>query len=475
MKLLVCVLLLLLLTSCGYRTVPVYFSADASVFTDTLSPVQRVTFQKVMALGYPCLDVVELQPGKEVQASIDRPTIFQKEYRSFLVYPKDHIFITASASNDFIPTFSTLNKNEVRDRELSVIKTFENLEKLPVVPILADYDYASIMNMEKALKSRIAPAERKSQALFDSLCNAYGVSQKFRKLTKDFVRNRYDDAILGVYAVYRDTLQARGDYWPKLRALLPQVNGLTKLSQFNANVAEYTNSLYTYLFPFNGIRNMVGRGQFEACFDSISVTFNGPARDYLLSRLMYQAFVQGYPIPASYRKQYRRYSMNKDYRKILAWAGRVKKPIHKDSPILPNDLLMVDGKTALKLEDVLAQHKGKYVLVDLWASWCVPCLEEMPAWRDLQKKYPTDKVVFLSISLDSSVPAWQSRISQLQGDSLNNYLLVHKDNAGLVRQLQINAIPRYLLYDKSGNIIHHDAPAPRDPELEKLLNQHLLK
>jgi thiol-disulfide isomerase/thioredoxin len=473
-------LLFLLLTSCGYRTPegrvkPVYFSADATVFKDTLFPVQIVTYQNMKRLGFPCLEVVELQTGKEVKTYVAQPTIFYKENRTFLVYPNEHIFITADTSNDFIPIFSTVGKNKMRDGELLVLKTFQELEKRPDVPRLPEYNLQTILDVEKGLKEMIAPAEQASQLLFDSLCSAYQVSQKFKKLTKDYVHNRYDFALLGLYAVYRDTLLAHHVYWEKVRALLPQVNGLTKATQFNLNVENGTNGLYSLSFPYNGIRNMATKGGFKMCFDSVVENFSGPARDYLLSRLMYQALTQGAGIPSDYRKRYRSYSQNKDYRKIIARASREQKRLQQDSPIVPNELTAVDGKTKIKLEELLSRYKGKYVFVDLWASWCVPCLKEMPALEELSRKYPADKIAFLNVSVDSNVEAWRNRLNQFHMDSQSSYLLLNKDKAALVKEIGLSTIPRYALYDKEGKLVNADAPFPSEPRLKELLDKLLLQ
>jgi thiol-disulfide isomerase/thioredoxin len=478
MKPFVYTLSILLLTSCAYRTLegrvkPVYFSADSAIFTDTL---QRVAYQNLMRLSHPCVEMVDLRQGQSVKAFISKPTFVRKDYMEFLVYPGEHIFITTNDSSESTPTFSTVSKNKIRDDELLVFKIFQELEKSPKIPRLFEYTFQTILDLEKAKKTEIAHAERTSQLLFDSLCAVYHVSQKFKKLTKNYIHNRYDATVLAVYQTYRDTLLAHHVYQSKVKALLPEVNDLTKTSQFNLNVEGYTNYLYVCLFPDRGIRNMVTEvGGLQACFDSVATNFNGPARDYLLSRIMYRAYTQGSGVPSSYRNAYRHYSMNKDYRKIIAHASKQVRRAPGNSPAVPNELLMVDGKTKVRLEDVLTQYKGKYVLLDLWGSWCMPCIEEMPALQVLRKKYPADKIVFLNVSVDRSVPAWHNRLYQLQSDSLTNYLLLSQDSAALVKQIGLTTVPRYLLYDREGKIINTDAPPPSDPELEKILDKLLLK
>src|SRR5678809_1381218 len=95
-------------------------------------------------------------------------------------------------------------------------------------------------------------------------------------------------------------------------------------------------------------------GGFQASFDSVVANFNGLARDYLLSRIMFRAYTQGSGIPPGYGKRYYRYSMNKDHRKIIARAARQARHSQGDTHVLPNELLMADGKTKIGLDDVLS-------------------------------------------------------------------------------------------------------------------------
>jgi thiol-disulfide isomerase/thioredoxin len=486
MKLFACLLVLLLLTSCSYRTLesglkPVYFSPDTVVFTDTLARVQAVYYENLMRLSHPCLEMVELHDSDAATAFISKPTFFTKDGVPFLIYPREHILISANISNGYAPIFSTASKDKTRDGELLMLKTFQELEKRPKFPyrldytLMLNYTFQTILDLEKEVKAQIAPSERASQVLFDSLCTVYHVSQKFKELTKDYVHNRYDAAPLALYETYRDTLLAHHVYQSKVKALLPEVNGLTKTSQFNLNLEDNTNYIYACLFPDRGIRNMVTVvGGFEACFDSVVTNFKGPARDYLLSRIMYRTYSQGVRIPSNYRKKYRHYSINKVYRKIVFRAARQMKHSQSNTSPLPNVLLMAYGKTKTIWEDVLAKYKGKYVLVDLWASWCVPCIEEMPAWQALREKYSADKIAFLTLSVDKSVLTWHNRLYQLHGDSLTNYLLLNQENSVLAKQIGLTSIPRYLLYDQEGRLIDTDAPAPSDPKLGEILDKLLL-
>ncbi len=112
-----------------------------------------------------------------------------------------------------------------------------------------------------------------------------------------------------------------------------------------------------------------------------------------------------------------------------------------------------------------AKFRGKYVYIDLWASWCVPCIREIPHLKQLEKELQNPDVVFLSVSVDNSVDAWKRKVKQLglEGNLLNN-----KDNK-LCDALNVKGIPFFLIYDRQGNLHTYNAPRPSDVRLKPLL------
>lgn len=60
----------------------------------------------------------------------------------------------------------------------------------------------------------------------------------------------------------------------------------------------------------------------------------------------------------------------------------------------------------------LADYKGKYLLIDFWASWCGPCRASFPAVKELYTKYKSDKFDILGLSLDRKEPAWRKALAE---------------------------------------------------------------
>ena len=119
--------------------------------------------------------------------------------------------------------------------------------------------------------------------------------------------------------------------------------------------------------------------------------------------------------------------------------------------------------------------KGKYVYIDLWATWCGPCKAEIPHLKKMEEEFRGKDIVFMSISVDKvkDTQKWKDFVKKEQ---LSGVQLIG-DNAidsGIAKNYDVNAIPRFLLFDKQGNIVSVDALRPSDPllkeQLTKLLN-----
>lgn len=114
-----------------------------------------------------------------------------------------------------------------------------------------------------------------------------------------------------------------------------------------------------------------------------------------------------------------------------------------------------------------SMFKGKYVYIDLWASWCGPCIKEVPHLQKLEAELENKNVVFLSISVDAKEEQWKAKMKQLNmhGNQLHN-----KDNS-LCNNLNVKGIPFFLIYDKEGNLYMYNAPRPSHPGLKILLEE----
>lgn len=134
--------------------------------------------------------------------------------------------------------------------------------------------------------------------------------------------------------------------------------------------------------------------------------------------------------------------------------------------------------TGFTLEDIngkkvsLSDFKDKVVLIDFWASWCGPCLKEVPHMKELMKEYKGKDIVFIFISVDKSKDDWLKKVAQKK---LEGIQLFNKGWDGVAMEYNVTGVPRFVLI-KKGNILHSvKAPRPSSPrlrkEIDKLLNE----
>lgn len=113
-------------------------------------------------------------------------------------------------------------------------------------------------------------------------------------------------------------------------------------------------------------------------------------------------------------------------------------------------------------------NKGKYVMVDFWASWCGPCRAAIPHVRELHGKYG-DSLEILAVSLDSAEKPWRKAMNEEKMDWTQ--LWADKERVSAVQEAyQIHGIPFMLLIDPQGRIVHAGhSPAAVTAALEKIL------
>jgi thiol-disulfide isomerase/thioredoxin len=122
--------------------------------------------------------------------------------------------------------------------------------------------------------------------------------------------------------------------------------------------------------------------------------------------------------------------------------------------------------------ELLNRFAGKNVLIDIWATWCHPCIEEFSHKTMIQTFMESDKLDVLYISIDK--PEWADRwkqsirINELQGSHFRADRAFITDMWNVIGDFK-GAIPRYVLVDKAGKIFRSTAARPS--EGNKLMNQ----
>ncbi len=127
-------------------------------------------------------------------------------------------------------------------------------------------------------------------------------------------------------------------------------------------------------------------------------------------------------------------------------------PAPTSVPTTKVNLVRADAAT---LNDLVASHKGKVVLVDYWATWCLPCVENFHHTVELSKKYGDKGLAAISVSFDLFEDEAKVRdFLAKQGANFDNLISSH-DNTGQKTwtDFGIGPLPEYRLYDREGTLI----------------------
>jgi thiol-disulfide isomerase/thioredoxin len=117
--------------------------------------------------------------------------------------------------------------------------------------------------------------------------------------------------------------------------------------------------------------------------------------------------------------------------------------------------------------------KGKFVYVDVWATWCGPCKAEIPFLKELEAKYHGKNIEFVSISVDVAKDhdKWKTMVEE---EDLKGIQLFSDKNwqSDFVTGYLIKGIPRFILIDPNGNIVSSNAPRPSEKKLIEMFDEN---
>ncbi|AXT60328.1 TlpA family protein disulfide reductase [Aquimarina sp. AD10] len=167
----------------------------------------------------------------------------------------------------------------------------------------------------------------------------------------------------------------------------------------------------------------------------------------------------------NFRQFYLKNSVDKNYINVVEQVIKEAKKIEvgNPSPVFENYENVLGGTSSL------VDFKGKYVYIDVWATWCVPCKREIPYLKELEEEYKNSTIEFVSISVDKieDRDVWKKYINkeQLRGIQL---LADHDFDSNFIKSYAVKSIPKFILIDPDGNIVSSSAPRPSDMRLKKL-------
>jgi len=127
----------------------------------------------------------------------------------------------------------------------------------------------------------------------------------------------------------------------------------------------------------------------------------------------------------------------------------------------------IDGK-----EVSLSDFKGKYVYIDVWATWCGSCIKQIPYLKALEEEFRGRDIVFVSISVDKkeAFSKWEKMVHAKELGGIQLFA----DNSfasDFIEAYDIHAIPHFILIDKEGKVYDAKAPYPSFNKTKALLEE----
>ncbi|WP_439183870.1 redoxin domain-containing protein [Carboxylicivirga taeanensis] len=156
-----------------------------------------------------------------------------------------------------------------------------------------------------------------------------------------------------------------------------------------------------------------------------------------------------------------------DY-KLYATIGQNIKAL---DAITPGNRAVDFNFTTLNGEEIsLDYFQGKVLMIDFWASWCGPCVKELPHVKELYEKYNDKGFEVLGVSLDSKEKSWLTAIEKF---NLNwhNYSALNKWDCDFAKKYFVRGIPYNVIIDQNGNIVAKGIHGKQlESTIEQLLN-----
>lgn len=160
-------------------------------------------------------------------------------------------------------------------------------------------------------------------------------------------------------------------------------------------------------------------------------------------------------------------------------AEREKMSLGAEGKTVSDGVLTAPDNSQLSISD----FQGSYLVIDLWATWCAPCIEEAPLYKQMAEKYKDKNVKFISISIDEDIDSWKSFISNRKWDKDQYWFGNKKDDPFLSLAFsEINikdktfvgiTIPKYIIISPTGEILSNSGIRPSRPNFEEELQKYL--
>ncbi|MCO5936922.1 TlpA family protein disulfide reductase [Mucilaginibacter sp. RB4R14] len=239
--------------------------------------------------------------------------------------------------------------------------------------------------------------------------------------------------------------------------------------------SDYSSTAYSYTSAISREKSKgksFSNDDFIEIYNLIKKTYTDTIKNHLLTQHL-SCFLGNpqliYPSFDSLLNDYKSFCHNRLFKNFIDSSYAVKKneifrKYNIDDAMLSP--LLIYSNRSIAIKDLL---KARPVLIICWASWCLPCIKEVPSEKKLQNQYK-NKIDFVYLSFDKDKSAWEDKARSLNITG-NNYLLLNYFKSDLAHFYQITSLPFYLLYDKKGQLVETNGLRPSDPKFKEILDK----
>lgn len=238
----------------------------------------------------------------------------------------------------------------------------------------------------------------------------------------------------------------------------------------NPEFLDYTRSVFSY---FRSQHSLLRKDNpdYQQCKSLAKLLFQNDdvvsahMAAYVMSMLQNNKFKDSEPMYVAFVKDYPGSLYDAELRELYAKIKRIA----PGQPAPEFTLTDINGK-----QRSLNEFKGRVVYLDFWASWCGPCLMEMPASKKLEQQFHQADIVFLYVSIDEDAQSWKDMVKkkEIQGVHLN----APDFNHTISKAYNVTGVPSYFLIGRDGKVIDNAAPRPSNKkDIEQAINTALVE